>query len=155
MKKAVIGQKLRSANRRFGRKNLHKMQGKFLKKHGNLYRHLRCQKKRKKRYGRSENRGKTITSDNGMEFAQHLEIAKQLSTKFYFARPYHSWERGISENTNGLIRQYFPKSRNLLTVTQKEIQFPMDQLNTRPRKRLKYLTPSQAFTSNLKSALRT
>lgn len=87
----------------------------------------------------------TITTDNGMEFAQHTEIAKQLSTKYYFARPYHSWERGTNENTNGLIRQYFPKHRNLLNVTQSEIQFATNQLNHRPRKRLKYLSPSQAF----------
>ncbi len=64
----------------------------------------------------------TITSDNGIEFAQYTEIAKRLSIKFYFARPYHSWDHGTNENTNGLIQQYFPKNRNLLTVTKQKIK---------------------------------
>jgi IS30 family transposase len=87
----------------------------------------------------------TITSDNGREFAGHEEIASRLKTDFYFAHPYSSWERGTNENTNGLIRQYFPKNRDFTTITQQEIDMAMERLNSRPRKRLGYLTPSQVF----------
>ena len=87
----------------------------------------------------------TITSDNGREFAGHEEIAKSLKADFYFAHPYSSWERGTNENTNGLIRQYFPKNRDFTTITQQEIDMAMFRLNNRPRKRLGYKTPSQVF----------
>lgn len=87
----------------------------------------------------------TITSDNGREFAGHEEIAKKLDADFYFAHPYSSWERGTNENTNGLIRQYFPKNRDFTTITQQEIDTAMERLNNRPRKRLGYLTPNQVF----------
>jgi IS30 family transposase len=87
----------------------------------------------------------TITSDNGKEFAGHEEIASELQTDFYFAHPYASWERGTNENTNGLIRQYFPKNRDFTTITQQEINTAMERLNNRPRKRLGYLTPNQVF----------
>lgn len=87
----------------------------------------------------------TITSDNGREFAGHEEIAEQLNADFYFAHPYSSWERGTNENTNGLIRQYFPKNRDFTTITQQEINTVMMRLNNRPRKRLGYLTPNQVF----------
>jgi IS30 family transposase len=87
----------------------------------------------------------TITSDNGKEFAGHKEIASKLKADFYFAHPYSSWERGTNENTNGLIRQYFPKNRDFTTITQQEIDMAMDRLNNRPRKRLGYKTPSQVF----------
>lgn len=87
----------------------------------------------------------TITSDNGREFAGHEEIAEQLKADFYFAHPYSSWERGTNENTNGLIRQYFPKNRDFTTITQQEINTVMKRLNNRPRKRLGYLTPNQVF----------
>lgn len=87
----------------------------------------------------------TITSDNGREFAGHEEIAKRLQADFYFAHPYASWERGTNENTNGLIRQYFPKNRDFTTITQQEIDTAMERLNNRPRKRLGYQTPSQVF----------
>jgi len=87
----------------------------------------------------------TITSDNGREFAGHESIAKQLRADFYFAHPYASWERGSNENTNGLIRQYFPKNRDFTTITQQEIDTAMHRLNNRPRKRLGFLTPSQVF----------
>lgn len=85
----------------------------------------------------------TITSDNGKEFAGHEEIASKLKADFYFAHPYSSWERGTNENTNGLIRQYFPKNRDFTTITQQEINMAMERLNNRPRKRLGYQTPSQ------------
>ncbi len=87
----------------------------------------------------------TITSDNGKEFAGHEEIANKLKANFYFAHPYSSWERGTNENTNGLIRQYFPKNRDFTTITQQEIDMAMERLNNRPRKRLGYKTPSQVF----------
>jgi len=87
----------------------------------------------------------TITSDNGKEFAGHEEIASRLKADFYFAHPYSSWERGTNENTNGLIRQYFPKNRDFTTITQQEIDMAMERLNNRPRKRLGYQTPNQVF----------
>lgn len=88
---------------------------------------------------------KTLTSDNGKEFAEHKTIANALNTKFYFAHPYASWERGLNENTNGLIRQYFPKNRDFTTITQKEINHVMDRLNNRPRKCLGIKTPNQVL----------
>lgn len=189
---------------------------------GRLYRHLRCQKQRKKRYGTYERRGQipnkvsieerpvivegrqrlgdweldtiigkghkqvivslserksrlsliakvatkgaegvkeavlallkpisehvhTITSDNGKEFSRHEVIAEALNADFFFAHPYASWERGLNENTNGLIRQYFPKGHDFDTITQKEIQAVMDKLNNRPRKCLGMKTPNQVF----------
>ena len=87
----------------------------------------------------------TLTSDNGKEFADHKTIAYKLKAKFYFAHPYASWERGLNENTNGLIRQYFPKKRDFKTITQKEINRAMDKLNNRPRKCLGIKTPNQVF----------
>jgi IS30 family transposase len=87
----------------------------------------------------------TLTSDNGKEFADHKNIANKLNAKFYFAHPYASWERGLNENTNGLIRQYFPKNRDFTTITQKEINQAMIKLNNRPRKCLGIKTPNQVF----------
>lgn len=87
----------------------------------------------------------TLTSDNGKEFADHKNIASKLNAKFYFAHPYASWERGLNENTNGLIRQYFPKNRDFTTITQKEINQAMIKLNNRPRKCLGMKTPNQVF----------
>jgi IS30 family transposase len=87
----------------------------------------------------------TMTSDNGKEFADHKNIADKLNARFYFAHPYASWERGLNENTNGLIRQYFPKNRDFKTITQKEINQAMYKLNNRPRKCLGMKTPNQVF----------
>ena len=189
---------------------------------GELYRHLRCQKKRKKRYGSYQRRGTlvnqvsidkrpkivdrktrigdwevdtvigkghqqalvtlnerksmytliahvkrrsatavrqaivrllshmkqsvhTITSDNGKEFAEHETIAQQLNARFYFAHPYASWERGLNENINGLIRQYFPKKMDFSTITQKQLNLVMKKLNHRPRKTLDSKTPHEVF----------
>ncbi|MDZ7803481.1 IS30 family transposase [Thiohalophilus sp.] len=189
---------------------------------GSLYRHLRCQKQRKKRYGTYSRRGQiphqisidqrpavvdsrrrygdweldtvigknhrqalvtlverkskltliakvarktaeavseaiirllkplapwvhTLTADNGREFAQHQKIARALNAKFYFAHPFASWERGLNENTNGLIRQYFPKKHDFTTITQKQIERVMEKLNNRPRKCLGIKTPNQVF----------
>lgn len=88
---------------------------------------------------------KTITADNGKEFAKHLQISRQLCVDIFFAHPYSSWERGTNENTNGLIRQYLPKSRNLITVTAQEELMIMDRLNLRPRKCLDFNTPFEVF----------
>ena len=85
----------------------------------------------------------TITSDNGTEFAGHEEIAKQLNTQFYFAHPYSSWERGLNENTNGLIRQYVKKGSSFDNVTNNTAKKIMSRLNNRPRKSLNYMTPNE------------
>lgn len=86
---------------------------------------------------------KSCTLDNGKEFSQHEKIAQVLEGKVYFAHPYSSWERGTNENTNGLIRQYFPKDRNFTTITSEEIQQVQDKLNNRPRKVLNMKTPNE------------
>jgi IS30 family transposase len=189
---------------------------------GDLYRHLRCQKKRRKRYGKYDRRGKlsnchsieerpalvnsrkrlgdweadtmigkghkpvmvtlterksrftllgkvaqrtarevqdqiqqlflpivdkvhTLTSDHGKEFAYHEQIAETLNLQFYFAHPYAAWERGTNENTNGLLRQYFPKKLDFRRVSSKEIQTAMSRLNFRPRKSLRFKTPFEVF----------
>jgi IS30 family transposase len=189
---------------------------------GDLYTHLRCQKKRRKRYGKHDYRGKipnrvsieerpaiveqrerlgdweidtligkghrgalvslvertsrftllqpvdqclaelvsqatisllkslsekvhTITGDNGKEFANHAQIAEALKAAFYFAHPYSAWERGTNENTNGLVRQYFPKNTNFLNTTFEEVLSVTDKLNHRPRKCLDFLTPFEVF----------
>ncbi len=85
----------------------------------------------------------TVTSDNGKEFAHHESMAQALQVQFFFAHPYAAWERGLNENTNGLIRQYFPKSRAFATITEEEIQTVMTKLNNRPRKSLGFQTPNQ------------
>jgi IS30 family transposase len=87
----------------------------------------------------------TITLDNGLEFAEHQRIAKGLNADIYFADLYSSWQRGINENTNGLIRQYFPKNMPLDMVTQKQIDFVMDRLNNRPRKTRGGKSPNELF----------
>jgi IS30 family transposase len=189
---------------------------------GDLYRHLRCQKKRRKRYGKYDRRGKlanchsiderpavverrkrlgdweadtltgprpkpvlvtlterksrftllgkashrtaqavqnqihrllwpvadkvhTLTSDHGKEFAHHQQIAEMLHLDFYFAHPYAAWERGTNENTNGLLRQYFPRKQDFLNISTRAIQQAMHQLNFRPRKSLRFKTPFEVF----------
>ena len=189
---------------------------------GTLYRHLRCKRKRKKRYGSHERRGRipdqvriserpavvdersrlgdweldtiigahhkqaivslterkgrfaliakverktadnvnaavqsllepytdfvhTITSDNGREFAGFKQIAAETHAEYYFADPYASWQRGTNENTNGLIRQYFPKKCDFRTITDEQIQEAMDKLNNRPRKCLGFRTPNEVL----------
>ena len=187
-----------------------------------LYRHLRCQKKRRKRYGQYDRRGKlpnchsieerpavvngrkrlgdwevdtmigkgqkpvmvtlterksrftllgkvpqrtaqavqdqihrlllpvvdqvhTLTSDHGKEFAYHEQIAERLQLQFYFAHPYAAWERGTNENTNGLLRQYFPKKQDFRQVSSKDVLTAMAKLNFRPRKSLRFKTPFEVF----------
>jgi IS30 family transposase len=198
---------------------------------GDLYKHLRCQKKRRKRYGKYDRRGQianrksidqrplivanktrlgdweadtiigknhqqaivslverqskrtllakvernteaavkqamvdllkplaacvhTITSDNGREFAAHEAIAAALSAEFYFAHPYHSWERGLNENTNGLVRQYFPKGSDFTAITDEHVRAIAWRLNERPRKTLGYQTPNHVFFTSTPVALR-
>jgi len=91
----------------------------------------------------------TITSDNGKEFAYHERIAKELQTQFYFANAYHSWERGLNEHTNGLIRQYLPKQTDFTNLKKEQIQFIQDRLNHRPRKSLGYKTPAEIFYAKI------
>ena len=101
-------------------------------------------------------RVKTLTFDNGKEFAGHAYIDEQLQSTAYFARPFASWERGSNENLNGLLRQYVPKKRAMSTVTDEEIRMIQNRLNNRPRKRLGFKTPAEVFHQSLKRvALRT
>lgn len=88
---------------------------------------------------------KTVTFDNGKEFTLHQSIGEQLDCKTYFAKPYHSWERGQNENANGLLRQYFPKTMELVNVTMEQVLEAVDKLNNRPRKCLDFKTPYEAF----------
>ena len=83
----------------------------------------------------------TVTVDNGKEFAHHKAVTEETSCPVYFARPYHSWERGANENVNGLIRQYFPKGTNFDLITEEQIKEVQDRLNLRPRKRLGFKAP--------------
>ena len=87
----------------------------------------------------------TLTYDNGKEFASHQKISDGLEAQGYFAHPYHSWERGLNENTNGLIRQYLPKGQSFDDITDQDVQIIMDRLNNRPRKCLGFRTPNQVF----------
>jgi len=189
---------------------------------GGLYKHLRCQKKRRKRYGTYDRRGKlpncrsieerpacvktrnrigdweadtligkqqkhamltlterksrftmlgklprrtahavrqkicklllpvkdkvhTLTSDHGKEFADHQRIAETLQLQFYFAHPYAAWERGTNENTNGLLRQYFPKKSDFKIISKRKIEQTVSKLNFRPRKTLHFKTPFEVF----------
>ena len=91
----------------------------------------------------------TITGDNGKEFADHKTICQGLGISFYFAKPYHSWERGANENTNGLIRQYFTKGSSFENIKDKDVAKVQDILNNRPRKKLNFLTPNEYFFLNL------
>lgn len=87
----------------------------------------------------------TITSDNGLEFANHENISKALDCEYYFCHPYSSWERGLNEYTNGLIRQYIPKGSSFENLTQNDIQEIEDKINHRPRKNLGWKTPYEVF----------
>jgi len=87
----------------------------------------------------------TITADNGKEFAGHETMKEQLNADVYFAHPYHSWERGLNENTNGLIRQYFTKGSSFENITDDEVEAVMNKLNHRPRKTLNFKTPHTVF----------
>lgn len=88
---------------------------------------------------------RTLTFDNGKEFAEHAFMAQCLGARVYFAHPYCSWERGLNENHNGLLRQFFPKKTNFLKVRQHEVDDALYLLNHRPRKCLSYRTPHEVF----------
>jgi IS30 family transposase len=90
-------------------------------------------------------RVKTITADNGTEFHNYRELESILGTRVYFATPHHAWERGTNENTNGLIRQYLPKGTNLGRITQGQCDRIAEWLNNRPRLRLGFKTPNEAY----------
>ena len=89
----------------------------------------------------------TITFDNGKEFAAHQDIAHALKAKIFFATPYHAWERGLNENTNGLIRDFFPKGTDFSTISNAEVAKVEHLLNARPRKSLGFRSPQEVFDS--------
>ena len=89
----------------------------------------------------------TITFDNGKEFAAHQDIAHALKAKIFFATPYHAWERGLNENTNGLIRNFFPKGTDFSTIANAEVAKVERLLNARPRKSLGFRSPQEVFNS--------
>ncbi len=91
---------------------------------------------------------RTITADNGTEFHQYTAVEKATNVSFYFCDPYHSWQRRLNENTNGLIRQYLPKGKSMANLSQRDCDRIADKLNTRPRKTLGYKTPEQCYASN-------
>lgn len=94
---------------------------------------------------RHRDRFKTITADNGTEFHCYRAIEAATGVKFYFATPHHAWERGTSENTNGLIRQYLPKGQCMRNLIQKQCDHIAQKLNDRPRKRQDYRTPAERY----------
>ena len=96
---------------------------------------------------------KTITFDNGTEFAKHADIAAVLPADIYFADPYSSYQRGTNENTNGLLRRYFPKGTDLRNLDPKRLQRAVDDINNRPRKKLGYRSPYEVFQKHLDSKL--
>ena len=91
----------------------------------------------------------SITADNGTEFADHQTIAKLLKTSFFFTHPYSSWEKGLIENTNKLVRQYIPKKTNFNTLSNQDIKQIQYKLNNRPRANLNFYTPKEIFYLNL------
>ena len=92
-----------------------------------------------------ETQRKTMTFDNGKEFSGHAELSQELGVSCYFANPYHSWERGLNEHTNGLLRQFFPKKTNFRLVESEALVNAVTLINERPRKSLDYKTPSEVF----------
>ncbi len=94
---------------------------------------------------RQKRKVRTITADNGTEFHSYSNIEKTTGALFYFANPYHSWERGTNENTNGLIRQYIPKGKSMANLSQHQCNAIARELNQRPRKRLGFRTPEECY----------
>ena len=88
---------------------------------------------------------KTMTFDNGRGFCGHEKLSESSELKTFFANPYHSWERGLNEHTNGLIREFYPKSTNFNIVKEEDFQGAVDFINHRPRKSLDYRTPYEVF----------
>lgn len=85
--------------------------------------------------------------DNGAEFARHKLFGATLDADTFFAKPYHAWERGLNEHTNGLVREYFPKSTNFTTISQDQVQRVEELLNNRPRAVLAFRTPLEVFSN--------
>ena len=98
---------------------------------------------------------KSITADNGVEFHGYEELERKTGIPWYFARPYHSWERGSNENANGLIRQYIPKGKSMVKITQKFCDWIQEEINNRPRKRYGYLSPNNLYYGEKIIALQT
>jgi transposase, IS30 family len=92
---------------------------------------------------------KTLTLDNGTEFMEHEMIIRETKVETYFCHPYSSWERGSNENANGLLRGYLPKRTNIDKLTQEELDLIAEELNNRPRKRLGYRTPAEAYQQEI------
>ena len=90
---------------------------------------------------------KTFTVDRGKEFANYNEIENRLNIDVYFADPYSSWQRGTNENTNGLLREFYPKRFDFSTITQNELDVVVNIINNRPRKCLGYKTPAEVFAA--------
>lgn len=88
----------------------------------------------------------TITLDNGREFAMHEMLSLMLNASVFFAKPYHSWERGLNENTNGLVRQYYPKKTSFDSISESHLLGIERKLNNRPRKCLNYRTPFEVLS---------
>ena len=97
------------------------------------------------RLGEFKDKVLTVTADNGLEFSRHKEVALALEADFYFAKPYRSWERGLNEHTNGLVRQYFPKKTDFINLSHGEVDKVEKLLNKRPRKSLNFKTPIEVF----------
>ena len=93
-------------------------------------------------------RFETVTADNGTEFHDYKRVERRTGVTFYFARPYHSWERGSNENANGLLRQYLPKGESMAGLTQHQCNAIARKLNTRPRKRLGFRTPLECYNES-------
>jgi len=98
---------------------------------------------------------KTLTLDNGKEFAEHEQLQMEAALKVYFAKPYSAWQRGTNENTNGLVRQFFPKGTDLANLPEHQFTKVQQLLNDRPRKRLGYRTPNEVLASRLTVAIET
>jgi len=104
-------------------------------------------KSTKELLGKIKRKVKTITFDNGGEFAHHAQITEALGANIYFANPYSSWERGLNEHSNGLIRQYFPKEQDFTKLSKAQVKKVENLLNNRPRKVLGYKTPAEVFAA--------
>ena len=96
---------------------------------------------------------KTLTLDNGKEFARFKQIKRDTGLKVYFADPYAAWQRGVNENTNGLLRRYFPKGADFTHITDESLAQVVNKLNHRPRKCLNYQTPHEVFSAAKRGAL--
>jgi len=98
---------------------------------------------------------KTFTIDNGKEFSQFKKLEEKTGLTIYFADPYAAWQRGLNENTNGLLRQYFPKGMNFREITDKVLALAVKKINHRPRKCLDYQTPHEVYYQALRGAVAT